>query len=280
MSKDQLLQELQENDCLDLVKLYQADTNRHFYDLVGALYQLKKEHGLETRISRFKTEVENLTQGLDASSVTPQKFQQLVETLDLNQRTQKVARYIQTQDNHLTFAKPVDLVMFGDSITEWGPWHDVLAIPLANRGLSGDTTDGMLRRIDVTTVCQPKLVCIMAGINDLAQGYSVEEVTRNYEQMLGYWQERGIDVWVQSTLYVGQRLRQLNPLVTELNNNLQKLCQVKQLRFIDLNSILSPEGELPLSCSADDLHLNAFAYGQWVTHLHELFEQYFDYPQN
>lgn len=275
MNNDQLLQELQENDCLDLVKLYQSDTNRHFYDLVGTLYQLKKQQGLDTRISRFKTEVENLTQGLDASNVTPQQFEQLVQALDLNQRTQKVARYIQTQDNHLTFAKPVDLVMFGDSITEWGPWHDALTIPLANRGLGGDTTDGMLRRIDVTTVCQPKLVCIMAGINDLAQGYSVDEITANYAQMLSHWQQGGIDVWVQSTLYVGKRLCQLNPLVTQLNDNLQSLCAEKNLRFIDVNAILCPEKVLPLTCSADDLHLNAFAYGKWIAHLNELLEEHF-----
>ncbi len=275
MNPDNLLKELQSNDCLDLVKLYKDNRNSHFYSLVEDLYRLRKQHGLDTRISRFKTEVEKLTANIESLSVTPQQFHQLVETLDLSQRTQKVARYIQTQDNHLTFSKPVDLVMFGDSITEWGPWHDAISISLANRGLGGDTTEGMLRRIEVTTVCKPKLVCMMAGINDLAQGYSVEEVTRNYEQMLGYWQERGIDVWVQSTLYVGQRLSQLNPLVTELNNNLQKLCQEKQLRFIDVNRILSPEGELPLSCSADDLHLNAFAYGQWISHLNELLEERF-----
>ncbi len=267
MDQDALFKELQNTDCLDLVKLYKADTNRHFYSLVEQLYKLRNKHELDTRISRFKTEVENLTRDVNSSTITPVQFQKLVETLDLNQRTQKVARYIQTQDNHMTFAKPVDLVMFGDSITEWGPWHDAISIPLANRGLGGDTTDGMLRRIEVTTVCQPKLVCVMAGINDLAQGYSVEEITQNYAQMLDYWQERDIEVWVQSTLHVGQRLSQLNPLVTELNNNLQKLCQDKQLRFIDVNSILSPEGVLPISCSADDLHLNAFAYGKWIKQL-------------
>ncbi len=81
----------------------------------------------------------------------------------------------------------------------WKPEENLVnapkAIPLANRGLGGDTTDGMLRRIEVTTVCKPKLVCVMAGINDLAQGYSVEEITQNYAQMLDYWQERDIEVW-------------------------------------------------------------------------------------
>lgn len=276
MTREELLNELSETECLDLVKLYQADTAQHFYTLVEQLYKLRDEHGFTTRISRFKTEVEKLTQSLDGFNVTPQHFKQIVQALDLSQRTQKVSRFMQTKDNHLAFAKPVDLVMYGDSITEWGPWHDgIHCVSLANRGLGGDTTEGMIFRIESTVACQPKLICMMAGINDLAQGYTVEEITDNYGQMLNYWHECGIDVWVQSTLFVGQRLQDLNPLVAQLNQDLIKLCDKTGAKFIDLNAVLCPEGFLPLNCSADDLHLNSHAYGQWITLLTPMLEEYF-----
>lgn len=177
-----------------------------------------------------------------------------------------MSRFILTKDNHKAFSKPVELVMYGDSITEWGPWHDAFSgFQVANRGLAGDTTAGMLERIDTTLVCQPKLVCIMAGINDLAQGYSVQQVVENYCRMLAIWQEQGIEVWVQSTLYVGERMSSLNPLVSELNRQLGQICQAQSLRFIDLNATLCPEQTLPLDCSCDDLHLNSHAYTQWLS---------------
>lgn len=276
MTREELLNELASAECLDLIKLYQANPSQHFYTLVEQLYTLRDEHDLTTRISRFKTDVEKLTQSLNDFNVAPEQFKQIAQSLDLNQRTQKVIRFMQTQDNHIAFAKPVDLVMYGDSITEWGPWHDgIQGVTLANRGLSGDTTDGMKYRIESTTVCQPKLICMMAGINDLSQGYSVDEIMENYSQMLKYWHERDIEVWVQSTLFVGERLNELNPLVAQLNQELIKLCNNTGAKYIDLNAVICPQGFLPLTCSADDLHLNSYAYGKWLSLLTPMLDDYF-----
>lgn len=278
MTREELLNELTNAECLDLVKLYQANPSQHFYTLVEQLYTLRDEHDLTTRISRFKTDVEKLTQSLEDFNVAPEQFKQIAQSLDLNQRTQKVIRFMQTQDNHIAFAKPVELVMYGDSITEWGPWHDgIQGVTLANRGLSGDTTDGMKYRIESTTACQPKLICMMAGINDLSQGYSVDEIMENYSQMLNYWHERDIEVWVQSTLFVGQRLNELNPLVAQLNQELIKLCNNTGAKYIDLNEVICPQGVLPLTCSADDLHLNSYAYGKWLSLLTPMLDDYFEH---
>lgn len=277
MTREELLDELASAECLDLIKLYQANPTQHFYTLVEQLYTLRDEHDLTTRISRFKTDVEKLTQSLNDFNVAPEQFKQIAQSLDLNQRTQKVIRFMQTQDNHIAFAKPVDLVMYGDSITEWGPWHDgIQGVTLANRGLSGDTTDGMKYRIESTTACQPKLICMMAGINDLSQGYSVDEIMENYSQMLKYWHERDIEVWVQSTLFVGQRLNELNSLVAQLNQELIKLCNNTGADYIDLNAVICPQGFLPLTCSADDLHLNSYAYGKWLSLLTPMLDDYFN----
>lgn len=276
MTKDQLLQALKENECLDLFTLYHANKHRSFYGLVEELYQLRSEHGLATRISPLRSEIETLIEGLALQDLPAEHLARIQQSLDLNQRAHKMSRFILTQDNHSTFATAVDLVMFGDSITEWGPWHDALpSMKLANRGLAGDTTSGMIRRLDTTTVCQPKLVCVMAGINDLAQSYSVSEVVANYRQMLDFWVSEGIEVWVQSTLYVGERIGSLNQLVTELNQELQTLCSERELRFIDLNITLSPQGHLPLAHSCDDLHLNSNAYRLWLETLSPLLNRHF-----
>ncbi len=265
MTPEQLLEELVNNDSLDLVKLYQQNPQRSFYSLVEELYQLRAEHSVTCNISPLNSEIDSLVKQLDVSNLSVDQLSQLFQTLDFNQRTSKMSRFILTQDNHSTFNKPVDLVMFGDSITEWGPWHDALSgISLANRGLSGDTTSGMVQRLPTTSVCSPKLVCIMAGINDLSQGSSVESILSNYLKMLDFWQENNIEVWVQSTLFVGSRLDALNASVEQLNQELRQICHQRGLRFIDLNSVLSPHGRLPLDSSCDDLHLNSNAYRKWL----------------
>lgn len=75
------------------------------------------------------------------------------------------------------------LVFLGDSITQgWGPkmkgaFGD---LPVANRGISGDTTRGMLVRLpeDVLTLA-PRGVVILAGTNDLEEGARPETIASN-----------------------------------------------------------------------------------------------------
>lgn len=176
-----------------------------------------------------------------------------------------MSRYIMTSDNHRHFSPNADLAMFGDSITEWAPWADIFRdISMVNRGLAGDTTTGMLRRIDTTLNVKPKLVCFMAGINDLAQGYDVDHIYQNYVDMLKVWQENDIRILVQSTLYVGSKLLGLNPSVELLNSKISEYCTQQGITFLDVNSVLSPNKRLSNEYSCDDLHLNAKAYQVWA----------------
>lgn len=67
-------------------------------------------------------------------------------------------------------------VFFGDSITELCPVEDLYAtytrktgIPVINRGISAETTNSMLKRIEKTVlVMKPKNLVMLMGINDIA----------------------------------------------------------------------------------------------------------------
>ena len=62
------------------------------------------------------------------------------------------------------------VVFLGDSITEHGNWNEWFpATPLVNRGISGDTTAGVLARLD-TAIDNPLAVFLLIGTNDLAFG--------------------------------------------------------------------------------------------------------------
>ncbi len=67
----------------------------------------------------------------------------------------------------------------GDSITQdWGD-HLGLYFPgfkVANRGISGDTTRGVLVRIADVVSPDPRAVVILAGTNDLEEGAHPETV--------------------------------------------------------------------------------------------------------
>ncbi|MEZ8677252.1 SGNH/GDSL hydrolase family protein [Vibrio splendidus] len=265
MEDKQLLAALQQHPVLDLYQLFQeVGQNSSLYALLERLSSLKEHHQLSTRLSPFKPHIEGLLAQFDGTTPDSDILKAVALQSEIQQRGHSMSRYIMTSDNHRHFSPNADLVMFGDSITEWAPWADIFRdISMVNRGLAGDTTTGMLRRIDTTLNVKPKLVCFMAGINDLAQGYDVEHIYQNYIDMLKVWQENDIRILVQSTLYVGSKLQGLNPLVELLNSKISEYCSLQGIAFLDVNSILSPNQLLSNEYSCDDLHLNAKAYQAW-----------------
>ncbi|MEZ9265295.1 SGNH/GDSL hydrolase family protein [Vibrio splendidus] len=266
MEDKQLLAALQQHPVLDLYQLFQeVGQNSSLYALLERLSSLKEHHQLSTRLSPFKPHIEGLLAQFDGTTPDSDILKAVGLQSEIQQRGHSMSRYIMTSDNHRHFSPNADLVMFGDSITEWAPWADIFRdVSMVNRGLAGDTTTGMLRRIDTTLNVKPKLVCFMAGINDLAQGYDVEHIYQNYIDMLKVWQENDIRILVQSTLYVGSKLQGLNPLVELLNSKISEYCSQQGIAFLDVNSVLSPNQLLSNEYSCDDLHLNAKAYQVWA----------------
>ncbi|MCC5517190.1 lysophospholipase [Vibrio splendidus] len=265
MEDKQLLAALQQHPVLDLYQLFQeVGQNSSLYALLERLFSLKEHHQLSTRLSPFKPHIEGLLTQFDGTTPDSDILKAVALQSEIQQRGHSMSRYIMTSDNHRHFSPNADLVMFGDSITEWAPWADIFRdISMVNRGLAGDTTTGMLRRIDTTLNVKPKLVCFMAGINDLAQGYDVEHIYQNYIDMLKVWQENDIRILVQSTLYVGSKLQGLNPSVELLNSKISEYCSQQGIAFLDVNSVLSPNQLLSNEYSCDDLYLNAKAYQAW-----------------
>ncbi len=92
-------------------------------------------------------------------------------------------------------------VFMGDSITAgYGVdrgecWVDAMRGVVCNRGISGDTTDGMLRRFAAHVLREkPDRVVIMGGINDFDMGGTVHTVTENLRAMYELAQADGITV--------------------------------------------------------------------------------------
>ena len=79
---------------------------------------------------------------------------------------------------HESFPPVYGLVTLGDSLTAGGAWQvdlvkeDPYLILLGNAGVGGDTTGGMLRRLDadVFVAHAPDVVIILGGTNDTGQG--------------------------------------------------------------------------------------------------------------
>jgi lysophospholipase L1-like esterase len=80
------------------------------------------------------------------------------------------------------------VVFLGDSITQgWGDdmGGNFSGLKVANRGISGDTTRGVLIRLDDDVIAlHPKGVVLLIGTNDLEEGADPETIARNLKLIL------------------------------------------------------------------------------------------------
>ncbi|NJR64208.1 MAG: G-D-S-L family lipolytic protein [Leptolyngbyaceae cyanobacterium CRU_2_3] len=165
---------------------------------------------------------------------------------------------------------PTDTVLLGDSITHEGEWAELLgAIAVKNRGISGDTTGGLLSRLAPILDAAPQTILLMIGINDLLnQQNSPAEISQNYHKILAHIQAQAPQtrVLVQSVLPVNAQLcgRQVSQEIMVVNAQLQALSKEFSYEYIDLfQQFTDPQNQLDQQYTLDGVHLNGAGYLRW-----------------
>jgi lysophospholipase L1-like esterase len=162
-----------------------------------------------------------------------------------------------------TFPARADVVMLGDSLTEVADWHAMLPdVDVANHGIRGDTTAGLLLRLDLVQQAGPRVVAIMIGVNDIQEGVAVESVFDRYRQVVETLAMPPACVLAQSTLFT-VRGAALNASIADLDRKLATFCAAGNCTFLDVNAAIAPRGTLPPEATIDGVHLTAAAYEKW-----------------
>jgi len=127
-----------------------------------------------------------------------------------------------------------------------------------NLGVNGDTTGGMLGRMETEVAPRgPDYVIVWGGINDLFGGRSPSDVMENLGKIYARARELGIEP-VACTLTSITRQSPVVPRIRELNDLIRGHCAENRIRLVDLFGATSDEsGLLREEYSSDGAHLNA-----------------------
>jgi lysophospholipase L1-like esterase len=158
-----------------------------------------------------------------------------------------------------------DVIMLGDSITEGIDWHELFPdLRILNRGIGGDTSAGVLNRLDEVIGRRPKVVFLMIGSNDLQAGVPISVTRANVGSIVGALAQSQTRIVLQNVLYAAPLYRLgFNDKVDELNRSLSDLCRAPSVSCLDPNRVLADSGALSPSFSLDGLHLNTAGYLAW-----------------
>ncbi len=183
-----------------------------------------------------------------------------------------------TEANFVADTQPSNVsILAGDSISLWFP-KDLLPEGhyWLNQGISGETSAGLWRRLDLFADTQPTTIFVMIGINDLLRGIDPETVLANQQGIIQDLKQQHprSQIVVQSILphsgnqstWEGRdRLATIpNTMIQTLNQQLEVMADVEDVYFLDLYPLFATDqGDLRLNLTTDGLHLNDQGYLVW-----------------
>lgn len=164
------------------------------------------------------------------------------------------------------------VVFLGDSITQG--WEAGLpkAFPelrIANRGISGDTTRGVLLRLNEDVLAlQPRAVVMLIGTNDLEEKAAPEIIASNVGLILDALHAHNpkMPVVLCRVFPSSATMRRPSAQIVRINALYDEVARTRpQVTVVDTWSIFADaQGDARLAEFPDLLHPNELGYAQWA----------------
>ena len=166
-----------------------------------------------------------------------------------------------------------DVVFIGNSITNGAEWNELFPRKrVKNRGISGDTSEGVYDRLDSIVKGKPAKIFILIGINDISRGIEVETIVQNMKRIVEKIQNESpkTKIYIQSILPLNPDFEMFKghmkpQLIKEINQSYQNIAQEYKVNYIDLYSHFLEEGtdKMDKKYTNDGLHLLGEGYLLW-----------------
>jgi lysophospholipase L1-like esterase len=171
------------------------------------------------------------------------------------------------------------VVFLGDSITQgWGADFKKAfpGMKLANRGIGGDTTRGMLLRIEEDVLLlNPSAIVLLMGTNDIEVGIEPEAIGRNFEKIIAAIKARhpSVPVVLCRVLPSSGEKKRPAELVKRVNELFENTVRGDaQITVLDTWTLFADAaGDARKEYFPDMLHLNASGYALWGAALRPVF---------
>lgn len=166
-----------------------------------------------------------------------------------------------------------DIVFIGNSITEGGnDWGAKFGdSKVKNRGISGDVTDGVLKRLEEIAYFKPKAVFLLIGINDLfnlhhqKQIPSPEYVGENILKIAEALHRKSPKTQIHIQTILPTSKAYMKEYISTVNRMIQANEKGSHYKVIDLHSaFINEKGLLKKELTYDGTHLSEKGYGVWV----------------
>lgn len=179
-------------------------------------------------------------------------------------KTHYPKRIAEFKANSLNFN---EIVFIGNSITEQGEdWGLKVNNPKArNRGIAGDTSDGIIARLNEITFYKPEKLFLLIGINDLFHNPNAgQKIHENILHIIDEIHNKSPDTEIFVHTVLPTTTDNLISKINSLNVLLENSASLKSYTFINLHQrFVLLNGKMNMEYSTDGVHLNEKGYEIW-----------------
>ena len=172
------------------------------------------------------------------------------------------------------------ILFLGDSMTEMGDWKKVTGdTTVINRGIGGDITFGVLKRLKDITDRKPSKLFILLGINDIGKDIPDAVIADNYLKIVKEIHTKCPEtkIYVQSVLPVNPTLPHFpqhydkEEHVLSVDKLLRSNAKAGDYTFVDIfHLFVDANQRLESRYTIEGLHLKPEAYVIWADYLKKL----------
>lgn len=158
-----------------------------------------------------------------------------------------------------------DIVFIGNSLTEGFPVTEIYGQRVINRGIGGNQTSHIIKRLPPIAAKRPSKLFIEAGVNDLNAGINVDSIFKNYRQIIDIIRDTAPTtcIYVQSVFPTSKDYTNINSGIVQLNKLLSAYCNEIGVKYIDIYNKMVNAGQLNNTLTEDGIHLNGKGYAIW-----------------
>jgi lysophospholipase L1-like esterase len=159
----------------------------------------------------------------------------------------------------------------GNSLTELFDLRILGDSTILNRGITGDFSEGLLKRLDEVISLKPSKLFIEIGINDLVEHVPNKEICRNYRALIERVRRESPEtrIYMQSLLPVRMKSsiftssEDVNETIKEQNESYKKLATEMNVTYINLYDNFVMNNEINPRLTWDGIHLVDEGYEIW-----------------
>ncbi len=167
-----------------------------------------------------------------------------------------------------------DIIFLGNSIMANTDWAELLnSSKVKNRGISGDTTPGILQRLSEVTEGKPAKIFLLIGINDISRNFPDQLILENYREIVSRIQKESprTKIYLHTLMPVNHTFEKFrnhygkDEHILLINEAIRKMGDNRKIFLIDLYpQFLDENNRLIAEFTHDGLHLTSKGYQHWA----------------